>query len=166
MTWRHHIERTVAKAMRTYVRTYSLFKSGCLSTNSKLTLYKALIRSVMTYACPTWEYAADAHLLKFQRLQIRALSLQHILTGANHSANCAWFSKFFTCYDCITKLCRTQGEVFLNHGNPSVRGTGQREARRRMNTRKYWVFGLCPSSSIPKTREDSVSESGSVSILW
>jgi hypothetical protein len=27
----------------------------------------------MTYACPTWEYAADAHHLKFQRLQNRAL---------------------------------------------------------------------------------------------
>jgi hypothetical protein len=31
-------------------------------------LYNALIRSVMTYACPTWEYATDAHLLKLQPL--------------------------------------------------------------------------------------------------
>jgi hypothetical protein len=53
MTWRHHVERTVAKALHTYVRTYSLFKSECLSTNIKLALYNALIRSVMTYACPT-----------------------------------------------------------------------------------------------------------------
>jgi hypothetical protein len=68
MTWRLHIERTVAKALRTYVRTYSLFKSERLSTNIKLTLFKALIRSIMVYACPTWEYAADAHLLKLQRL--------------------------------------------------------------------------------------------------
>jgi hypothetical protein len=37
-------------------------------------LYKDLIRSVMmTYACPTWEHAADAHLLKLQRLQNRLL---------------------------------------------------------------------------------------------
>jgi hypothetical protein len=40
--------------------TYSLFKSKLLSTNIKLTLHKALIRSVMTYACPAWEFAADA----------------------------------------------------------------------------------------------------------
>jgi hypothetical protein len=53
--------------------TYSLFKSERLSTNFKLALYKALIRSVMTYACPTWEYEADAHLLKLQRLQNRVL---------------------------------------------------------------------------------------------
>jgi hypothetical protein len=34
---------------------------------------KALISSVTTYACLTWEYAADTHLLKLQRLQNRAL---------------------------------------------------------------------------------------------
>jgi hypothetical protein len=44
-------------------------KKWSLGTNIELKLYKALIRSVMTYACPTWEYAADAHLLKLQRLQ-------------------------------------------------------------------------------------------------
>jgi hypothetical protein len=36
-------------------------------------LYKALIRSAMTCACPTWEYAADAQHLKLQRLQNRVL---------------------------------------------------------------------------------------------
>jgi hypothetical protein len=49
MTWRHHIEWTVAKALRTYVRTYSLFKNEHLRKNIKLTLYKALTRSVTTY---------------------------------------------------------------------------------------------------------------------
>jgi hypothetical protein len=34
-----------------------------------MTLYKALIRSKLTYACPTWESAADTHLMKLQRLQ-------------------------------------------------------------------------------------------------
>jgi hypothetical protein len=98
MARRHHIETTVTKALRMYVRTYFLFKSGCLSTNIKLTLYNALIRSVMTYACPTWEYTADAHLYKQQRLQNRALSaIEKILTGAHQSANCMLFSKFLTC---------------------------------------------------------------------
>jgi hypothetical protein len=74
MTWRHHIKRTVAKAFCMYIRTYSLFKNGRLSTNIKLTLYKALIRSVMTYACPAQEYAADAHLLKLYHPQNRVLT--------------------------------------------------------------------------------------------
>jgi hypothetical protein len=33
------------------------------------------------------------------------------------------------------------------------------------NTQNYWVFGLCPSSGILKTRERNVSETRSVSIL-
>jgi hypothetical protein len=56
------------KGFTTFIRAYSLIKSGRLSTNIKLTLYIALIRSVMTYACPAWEFAADTHLLKLQRL--------------------------------------------------------------------------------------------------
>jgi hypothetical protein len=38
MTWRHHIKRTVAKALCTYIRTYSLFRSARLSTYIKFTL--------------------------------------------------------------------------------------------------------------------------------
>jgi hypothetical protein len=54
VTWRQHIERAVAKALCTYIRTYSIFKIGRLNTTIKFTLYKALISSVMTNACPTW----------------------------------------------------------------------------------------------------------------
>jgi hypothetical protein len=68
MIWRHHIELAVAKALVTYVRTYSLFKSGRLRRNIKLMLYKALIMSGRTYGCLTWVYAADNRLLKQQRL--------------------------------------------------------------------------------------------------
>jgi hypothetical protein len=54
--------RTVAKALPTNMRTYFLFRSGRLSTNIKLTLYKALIRLVTAYARPIWEYSADEPL--------------------------------------------------------------------------------------------------------
>jgi hypothetical protein len=33
----------------------------------------ALIRSVMTYACPAWELAADIYLLKLQSMQSKVL---------------------------------------------------------------------------------------------
>jgi hypothetical protein len=36
MTQTHNIETTIAKPLHTYVRTYSLFESGRLSTNIKL----------------------------------------------------------------------------------------------------------------------------------
>jgi hypothetical protein len=54
ITWRLYIEMIEAKAFRTFIRVYSLFKSERLSANIKLTLHKALIRSVITYCCPAW----------------------------------------------------------------------------------------------------------------
>jgi hypothetical protein len=48
MTWRLHIQTIKAKAFRTFIRIYSLFKSERLSTNIKLTLHKAMNRSITT----------------------------------------------------------------------------------------------------------------------
>jgi hypothetical protein len=53
VTWRLHIEMNKAKAFRTFISTYSIFKSKQLSSNIKLTLHKTLITSKMTYACPS-----------------------------------------------------------------------------------------------------------------
>jgi hypothetical protein len=38
-------------------------------------------------------------------------------------------------YDYITKLCRRQAEVILNHENSNVHAIGQGEARRRKHKR-------------------------------
>jgi hypothetical protein len=59
VTWRLHIGMTEAKAFRTFIRIYSLLKSERLRANIKITLHKALIKSVMTYTCPSWELPAD-----------------------------------------------------------------------------------------------------------
>jgi hypothetical protein len=48
ITWKLQIEMTEAKAFRTFIRIYSLFRSERLSANINLTLHKALFRSVMT----------------------------------------------------------------------------------------------------------------------
>jgi hypothetical protein len=68
ITWRLHTKMTVAKAFRTFIRIYSLFKSKHFGANIKLTLHKALSRSVMTCTHPALELAADTCLLKLQRL--------------------------------------------------------------------------------------------------
>jgi hypothetical protein len=97
MTWRHHTERTVAKALHTYVRTYSLFKSWRLSTNVKLMLYKALIRSVMTYACPPGSMRRTLTSWYCSACRTEYSALLENLTGAHRAANCTWLSKFLTC---------------------------------------------------------------------
>jgi hypothetical protein len=88
--------------------TYSLFKNERLSTHTKLTLHKAMIRSVITYASPTWEQAVDAHLLKLQRLQNGALrALANVDRRAPVSELHVAFKSTYVC-DYICKLCRTQ----------------------------------------------------------
>jgi hypothetical protein len=131
MTWRLHIEKIEAKAFRTFIRLYSLFRSERLSSNIKLTLHKTLIRSVMTYACPTWEFATENHLLKLQRLQNKVLCTigsfpRHRPVRDMHVA----FHIPYV-YDYITKSCRQQAEVIQNHENENVRYIGQSEARHR-----------------------------------
>jgi hypothetical protein len=86
---------------------------------------------VLTYACPAWEFAADTHLLKLQRLQNRVL---------RSTGNFLWrtpvreLHKAFSIpyvYDYMTKLSRQQAEVIKNHENSNVRNIGQGEARHR-----------------------------------
>jgi hypothetical protein len=113
-----------AKAFRALVRIYSLFKSEHLNANIKLALYKAMIRSVMTYACPTWEIVADTYFLKLQRMQ------EKFLRTTENFPRFTPLRDLFTAfilpyvYDCITKLCRQQAEVIQNHGNADVRNAG------------------------------------------
>jgi hypothetical protein len=59
-----------------------------------LTLHKALIRSIMTYACPACEFAADSHPLKLQRLQTQFSAPLEIFQDAHRFAICTWLSNF------------------------------------------------------------------------
>jgi hypothetical protein len=76
----------------------------------------------MTYECPAWEFAADAHLLKLQHLQNNALRT------IGNFPKCTPVSDLHTAfnlqhvYNYITKLCRQQLEVIQNHENNYVRG--------------------------------------------
>jgi hypothetical protein len=84
MEWNGHVRKDVFTIQKWAFRA-----------NNTLEFYKALIREVMTYACPTLEIAVDAHLLKLQRQQYS--TLLNILTGAHQSVNFTRVSKFLTC---------------------------------------------------------------------
>jgi hypothetical protein len=79
----------------------------------------------MTYACPTWEYAANAHLFKLQRQQNRVLRAAVNLDRRTPVRE--MYVAFKIAYVCgyITKLRRTQADAILNHENLNVRGIGQ-----------------------------------------
>jgi hypothetical protein len=122
MTCRLHIKTIEAKAFRTFIRLHSLFKSEQLSATIKLTIHKVLIRSVMTYACPAWEFAAEIDLLKLQHLQNKVLHT--IGNFPRHTSVQDMHVAFHVpyIYDYITKLCRRQAEIIHNHEKYEILG--------------------------------------------
>jgi hypothetical protein len=85
----------------------------------------------MTYACPAWEFAADTHLLKLQRLQNKVL--RTIGNFPRHTLVCELHKAFNSpyIYDYITKLYRKEAKIMQNHGNADVCNIGQGEPRHR-----------------------------------
>jgi hypothetical protein len=98
-------------------------------------VYRTIIKSIITYACPTWEFAADTHLMKLQRLQNRVLRAIGNLDRLTPVRDLHLAFKIPYVYNYIAKLWWREAEVILNHKNQNVRATGQGEARHRKHKR-------------------------------
>jgi hypothetical protein len=85
----------------------------------------------MTYACPAWEFAAETHLLKLQRLQNKVLHTIGKLPRRTPVRDLHMGFQIPYIYDYITKTCRQQAEVIQIHENENVRYIRQSEARHR-----------------------------------
>jgi hypothetical protein len=78
-----------AKAFRTFIRINSLFKSERLSTNNKPTLHKPLIRNIITYVCPAWEFVTIIYW-NCSACKTRFSAPLEIFQGAHRFAFCTW----------------------------------------------------------------------------
>jgi hypothetical protein len=117
MTWPFSIDRTAAKALATYIRTYSIFKSEHLSINIKLTLYKSMnnglclsLLEACVRCCPL-ETAASAEMIPPSCRQLR-----QVHTGPRNAND----TEIRYVHNYIRKLCGKQAEVIQNHLNPNV----------------------------------------------
>jgi hypothetical protein len=94
----------------------------------KKKLHKALIKSVMTYACPEWEFSADTtHILKLRRLQNKVFPNtgrfpKYTPVRELHVILQVPYTRI---YDYVTKWFRQQAEVIQNHENAHVRDIGK-----------------------------------------
>jgi hypothetical protein len=82
----------------------------------------------MTYACPAWEFAAECHLLKLQRLQNKVLRITGSFPRRTLARDMHVAFQILYVYNNITKSCRQQAEVIQKHENENVRYIGQGEA--------------------------------------
>jgi hypothetical protein len=103
---------TDVKAFKTFTRISSPFRSERLTANIKLTLHKALIRSVMNNVYPAWELEGDVYLLKLLRLQRKFSSSIEHFQGTHQSTICTRFSTFRTYTITLSKLCKEQSRLY------------------------------------------------------
>jgi hypothetical protein len=122
--------------VRIFINIYPLLESERLNVGTKLTLYKALIGSILIYAYPVWEFAADSYLLKLQLLQNIVLRTICNFPRRTPTRDLHMAFKSPYLYDFVTKLCSEQATVILNHENVDIRNISQGEARYR----KYKMF--------------------------
>jgi hypothetical protein len=85
----------------------------------------------MTYACQAWEFAAECHLLKLQRLKSKVLRTIGNFPRRTSVRDMHKALQIPYVYDYITQSRRRQAEVIQNHENENVRYIGQGEARHR-----------------------------------
>jgi len=137
-------ETVAAMALETFIGVSNLLKSERLSVTTELTFYKALIRSIMTCACPAWEFAGNSHLLKLQRLQNKVLRTtgnlprSTLIRDLNVAFNISYVYDFFT-----QEICREYADVIQNHENVNILKMGQSETQHR----KCKALKLCGGQS-------------------
>jgi hypothetical protein len=89
----------------------------------------------------SWEFAAECHLLKLQRLQNKVLRTIGNFPKRTSIRDIHVAFHIPYVYDYITKSCRQQAEVIQNHENATVHYIGQGEARHRKYEYKKLKLG-------------------------
>ena len=83
LKWNNHIEYIVTKASKR-LQILRLLRRGSVEINDLITIYIALIRSLLEYSCVVWHHALPSYLLQeLERIQKRALKI--IVPAYSHS---------------------------------------------------------------------------------
>jgi hypothetical protein len=76
LTYRTHISNTLRKANYRLRQLFLILnKSSTIDINLALIIYRSLLRSILTYACPVWGNAANTYINKLQTFQNKVLRL-------------------------------------------------------------------------------------------
>jgi hypothetical protein len=100
----------------------------------------------MNYGCPSWEHAADAHLLKLKGLQNKVILSMGNLDRRTPVRSLRVAFKIPYLYDYIIKFCSKPEEAIQNHRNSNWHAIAQGEAMHRkyrvFRTQVDWTFKL------------------------
>lgn len=128
LTFKNHIDSSIIKAKALAFKTlYCLLKKGNkLHSSQKLQIYRAIIRPVMTYACPIFDNAAKTHLRKIQVVQNSILRMALNVNWKSYISNQKIHeeSKVPLIEDFHRKLTRQFYENCSNNSNALINSLG------------------------------------------
>ena len=76
LTFKKHLDKTLTTANGTLRQLYALMaKDNGLSTDNKLTIYRTIIRPILTYAAPVWCGVSKSNFTRLERFQNKCLRL-------------------------------------------------------------------------------------------
>jgi hypothetical protein len=101
-----------SKAFRIFVSLIVIQKQA--SANIKLSIHKILFSSIMTYAFPALEFAANTSQLKLHCLQNEAFRVVDNFLRYTDVRDLSLALNAPHFYDCITELVRQEEEIFQN----------------------------------------------------
>ncbi|KAJ8981033.1 hypothetical protein NQ317_018005 [Molorchus minor] len=122
LTWRMHIESTVAKGKACFRKLYPMIaRDSQLDLRNKLLLIRQVIQAQLTYASTAWGYAANTHLKRLQTVENTALrcavNAPRYVRNADIIRDLQYTTTTDTIKDRATKLYAKIDE----HHNPLVR---------------------------------------------
>ena len=127
LLFRANIEKNIAKAKGVLSKIYGLIKKNSgLPTYEKITLYRSLIRPILTYACPCFAHAAKTHVSKLQIFQNKCLRMalnapyRTRISSLHRRAHIPMIDKF------IVKLTKSFYEKSKNSNNKLIQTLGCR----------------------------------------
>lgn len=76
LTFTKHVNYLTSKAIATLIKLYPIFnRRSFFSPENKMLLYKVIVRSALTYACPVWSMMCKSNFDKLQVVQNKFLRL-------------------------------------------------------------------------------------------
>ena len=117
LKWNNHIESIVTKASKR-LHILRVLRQGGVETNDLITIYIALIRSLLEYCCVVWHHALPSYLSQeLERIQKRAFK---IIVPALSCSEALYFLNLRTLDERRSELCVKTLEK-ISRGGPLVK---------------------------------------------
>ena len=141
LLFRRHIEWTRAKAYARLKALYPLINNRRkINIKTAVTLYKSLIRPILTYACPVWGYSAKIHIKKVEVVQNKILYMITKLPRVTPLRTLHREVGIETICEYIRQATQKLYDSREGHNNPMVESLGRYDMRNDKHKRPLRIL--------------------------